>query len=144
MVNPFRTADSLSQSGTTAFATVTYTVMADELIDASKAALRAAVERARDAGPTVEVGGTALASQPSAGGAGEVIGIAIAAVVAGFRYSTQVVVAAALIMIAVFSGFITAGESMIKRVGFGLAIAVLFRRVRRPAGLRTCRAGAGR
>ncbi|MEV7386767.1 MMPL family transporter [Streptomyces sp. NPDC091215] len=48
------------------------------------------------------------------------------AVVSGFRYSARVVVAAALIMIAVFSGFIGADESMIKMIGFGLAIAVLF------------------
>ncbi|MEV2254336.1 MMPL family transporter [Streptomyces sp. NPDC050147] len=48
------------------------------------------------------------------------------AVVSGFRYSARVVVAAALIMMAVFSGFIGAGESMIKAIGFGLAVAVLF------------------
>jgi RND superfamily putative drug exporter len=48
------------------------------------------------------------------------------AVVSGFRHSARVVVAAVLIMMAVFSGFIGAGESMIKMIGFGLAIAVLF------------------
>jgi RND superfamily putative drug exporter len=48
------------------------------------------------------------------------------AVVTGFRHSARVVVAAALIMMAVFSGFIGAGESMIKMIGFGLAIAVFF------------------
>ncbi|MFE7404313.1 MMPL family transporter, partial [Streptomyces sp. NPDC057557] len=48
------------------------------------------------------------------------------AIVSGFRHSSRVVVAAALIMMAVFSGFITAGESMVKTIGFGLAIAVLF------------------
>ncbi|MDW4906340.1 MMPL family transporter, partial [Streptomyces sp. ADMS] len=32
----------------------------------------------------------------------------------------------ALIMMAVFSGFIGAGESIIKMIGFGLAVAVLF------------------
>jgi RND superfamily putative drug exporter len=48
------------------------------------------------------------------------------AIVSGFRNSARVVVAAALIMMAVFSGFIGAGESMIKMIGFGLAIAVLF------------------
>ncbi|MFD6418166.1 MMPL family transporter [Streptomyces sp. NPDC060194] len=48
------------------------------------------------------------------------------AVVTGFRYSARVVTAAAVIMIAVFAGFITAGDSMIKMIGFGLAIAVLF------------------
>ncbi|MFJ7095616.1 MMPL family transporter, partial [Streptomyces mirabilis] len=48
------------------------------------------------------------------------------AVESGFRHSARVVVAAALIMMAVFSGFIGASESMIKMIGFGLAIAVLF------------------
>lgn len=48
------------------------------------------------------------------------------AIVTGFQYSARVVVAAAVIMIAVFSGFIGASEQMIKMIGFGLAIAVLF------------------
>ncbi|MET9972104.1 MMPL family transporter, partial [Streptomyces sp. NPDC006356] len=48
------------------------------------------------------------------------------AIVTGFNTSTRVVTAAALIMIAVFSGFIGSGESMIKTIGFGLAAAVLF------------------
>ncbi|HWU07152.1 MAG TPA: MMPL family transporter [Streptomyces sp.] len=48
------------------------------------------------------------------------------AIVSGFRSSSRVVVAAALIMIAVFSGFIGSAESMIKVIGFGLAVAVLF------------------
>jgi RND superfamily putative drug exporter len=47
------------------------------------------------------------------------------AVVSGFRHSARVVAAAALIMIAVFSGFIEEQGSMIKMVGFGLAAAVL-------------------
>ncbi|MEU1519906.1 MMPL family transporter [Streptomyces sp. NPDC005811] len=48
------------------------------------------------------------------------------AVVTGFRYSARVVAAAAVIMMAVFAGFIGSGESMIKMIGFGLAIAVFF------------------
>ncbi|MFF4832510.1 MMPL family transporter [Streptomyces sp. NPDC001315] len=48
------------------------------------------------------------------------------AVVSGFRHSARVVVAAAMIMIAVFAGFIGESESMIKMIGFGLASAVLF------------------
>ncbi|WP_329268109.1 MMPL family transporter [Streptomyces sp. NBC_01451] len=47
------------------------------------------------------------------------------AVVSGFRHSARVVVAAALIMIAVFAGFVGEDESMIKMIGFGLATAVL-------------------
>ncbi|MFB7516319.1 MMPL family transporter [Streptomyces sp. NPDC056144] len=48
------------------------------------------------------------------------------AIVTGFRHSARVVVAAAVIMIAVFSGFIGMDDQMIKMIGFGLAIAVLF------------------
>ncbi|WP_411106837.1 MMPL family transporter [Streptomyces sp. cmx-4-9] len=48
------------------------------------------------------------------------------AVVTGFRYSARVVVAAAVIMIAVFAGFIGASEQMVKMIGFGLAVAVFF------------------
>jgi RND superfamily putative drug exporter len=48
------------------------------------------------------------------------------AVVTGFRHSARVVVAAALIMIAVFAGFVGADLAMIKMIGFSLATAVLF------------------
>ncbi|MFD4542267.1 MMPL family transporter [Streptomyces bauhiniae] len=48
------------------------------------------------------------------------------AITSGFRHSARVVVAAALIMIAVFAGFIGEGDPMIKMIGFGLASAVLF------------------
>ncbi|MFF4062320.1 MMPL family transporter [Streptomyces sp. NPDC001668] len=48
------------------------------------------------------------------------------AIVTGFKHSARVVVAAAVIMMAVFAGFISSGESMIKMIGFGLAIAVFF------------------
>jgi putative drug exporter of the RND superfamily len=48
------------------------------------------------------------------------------AVVTGFRHSARVVVGAALIMIAVFSGFVGADLAMIKMIGFSLATAVLF------------------
>ncbi|AMW11794.1 hypothetical protein A4E84_21215 [Streptomyces qaidamensis] len=48
------------------------------------------------------------------------------AITSGFHHSARVVVAAALIMIAVFAGFIGESDSMIKMIGFGLASAVLF------------------
>ncbi|MEV4946575.1 MMPL family transporter [Streptomyces sp. NPDC053755] len=48
------------------------------------------------------------------------------AIVSGFRHSARVVTAAAVIMIAVFSGFIGMDDQMIKMIGFGLAVAVLF------------------
>ena len=48
------------------------------------------------------------------------------AIVTGFKHSARVVAAAAVIMMAVFGGFISSSESMIKMIGFGLAIAVFF------------------
>ncbi|MER5665197.1 MMPL family transporter, partial [Streptomyces mirabilis] len=79
-VSPFQ-AKAISKDATTAYATVTYKVKADDLTDASKNHLKDAIAQAKHAGLTVEVGGTALATTPSAGGAAEGIGIAIAAVV---------------------------------------------------------------
>ncbi|MFJ2704448.1 MMPL family transporter [Streptomyces sp. NPDC087428] len=48
------------------------------------------------------------------------------AIVTGFNHGARVVTAAAVIMMAVFSGFIGSSESMIKMIGFSLAIAVFF------------------
>ncbi|MFF1292837.1 MULTISPECIES: MMPL family transporter [unclassified Streptomyces] len=78
--SPF-TAGAVSKDGSTAYATVEYKVKAADLTDADKAALEKAIDVARDSGLTVEAGGTALATQPAAGGASEAIGIALAAVV---------------------------------------------------------------
>jgi len=79
-VDPFQ-AKAISKDATTAYATVTYKVKADDLTDASKNTLKDAIAQAQDSGLTVEVGGTALATQPAAGGSAEAIGIAIAALV---------------------------------------------------------------
>ncbi|HEY9371223.1 MMPL family transporter, partial [Streptomyces sp.] len=48
------------------------------------------------------------------------------AIVTGFRHGARVVTAAAVIMMAVFAGFIGSSEQMVKMIGFGLAVAVLF------------------
>ncbi|MGW3622188.1 MMPL family transporter [Streptomyces sp. NPDC000880] len=48
------------------------------------------------------------------------------AIVTGFNHGARVVTAAAVIMMAVFSGFIGSSEQMVKMIGFGLAIAVFF------------------
>jgi RND superfamily putative drug exporter len=77
--SPFE-ADAVSKDGSTAYATVTYKVASDDLTAASKAALTKAVEQARDAGLTVEVGGSALETEASQG-LGEVLGVLVAAVV---------------------------------------------------------------
>ena len=79
-VNPFQ-AGAVSEDATTAYSTITYTVQASDLTDTAKNNLSDAAQQARDAGLTVEIGGTALAAEPSAGGVGEILGVAIAAVV---------------------------------------------------------------
>ena len=79
-VNPFQ-AGAVSKDATTAYSTITYTVQANDLTDAAKNSLRSAAQQARASGLTVEIGGTALAAEPAAGGVGEVLGVAIAAVV---------------------------------------------------------------
>ncbi|MET7939039.1 MMPL family transporter [Streptomyces sp. NPDC005302] len=77
--NPFK-AHAVSKDGSIAYASVKYKVSGMELEDASKDALNAAAQDARDAGLTVEVGGDALQATPETGST-EVIGIAMAAVV---------------------------------------------------------------
>ncbi|MFD5223400.1 MMPL family transporter [Streptomyces tendae] len=73
-------AHAVSEDASTAYATITYRTTADDLTEASKEALTEAVERARGAGLTVEVGGSALETEP-AQGIGEVLGILVAAAV---------------------------------------------------------------
>jgi len=47
------------------------------------------------------------------------------AVVEGFRHSSRVVVAAAIIMASVFAGFMFSSETIVKPMGFALAARVL-------------------
>ncbi|GKQ38933.1 membrane protein [Streptomyces sp. A012304] len=79
-VDPFQ-AQAVSKDGTTAYSTVTYKVGANDLTDASRTHLEQTIDEARDAGLTVEAGGTAMEDGGGAGGLAEVIGIAVAAVV---------------------------------------------------------------
>ncbi|MEU9731088.1 MMPL family transporter [Streptomyces sp. NPDC048002] len=79
-VDPFE-AGAVSADGRTAYTTVTYEVGGDALTDAAKDDLTKTLAAARDSGLTVEAGGDALSDGGGAGGAAEVIGIAIAAVV---------------------------------------------------------------
>ncbi|GAA1962672.1 MMPL family transporter [Kitasatospora viridis] len=79
-VSPYQ-AHTVSKDATTAYTSVTYRVQSKDLTDDTKKTLEDAVQHGRDAGLTVELGGSALSTQPAAGGATEGIGIAIAAVV---------------------------------------------------------------
>ncbi|WP_369030296.1 MMPL family transporter [Streptomyces adonidis] len=77
--DPFE-ADAVSEDGSTAYASVTFEVKAKDVSDTAKQDLEQAVETGRDAGLTVEVSGSVLATQPS-GGATELVGVVVAAVV---------------------------------------------------------------
>ncbi|WP_157475254.1 MMPL family transporter [Parafrankia sp. EUN1f] len=79
-VNPFQ-GGAVSQDAATAYATVSYTVTSDDLTDATLESLKGAVADGQAAGLTVEIGGNALTTRPGAGGIGEVVGIALAAIV---------------------------------------------------------------
>ncbi|OXY97769.1 hypothetical protein BEK98_09180 [Streptomyces diastatochromogenes] len=80
VADPFK-AKAVSADGTTAYATVTYKVKSTDLTDASRTDLEHATGQARAAGLTVETGGSALDSGGGPGGAAEIIGISMAAVV---------------------------------------------------------------
>ncbi|MFC4467034.1 MMPL family transporter [Streptomyces xiangluensis] len=79
-LSPFQ-QDAVSEDGTTAYATVTFDASSDDLTEATRKALMDAVQDGRDAGLTVEVGGSAVDGGPELGGVTELIGIGVAAVV---------------------------------------------------------------
>ncbi|MFH8370620.1 MMPL family transporter [Streptomyces sp. NPDC018031] len=74
-------AGAVSKDGTIAYSTITYTADAVDLTEQTKSALEDAASRAREAGLTAEIGGSALESEESPGGTTEIIGVVVAAVV---------------------------------------------------------------
>ncbi|WP_021594518.1 MMPL family transporter [Actinomadura welshii] len=78
--DPYKTG-AVSEDGTIAYSTITYTVDGVDLAESTKSALEDAAEKARDAGLTVEIGGSALDSEEAPGGTTEIIGVVVAAVV---------------------------------------------------------------
>jgi RND superfamily putative drug exporter len=78
--NPFATK-AVSDDGSTAYATVTYRVEKADVSDADRLAVDRATQPARAAGLTVETGGSAMDGGGGPGGAAEIIGIAVAALV---------------------------------------------------------------
>ncbi|MFD8968998.1 MMPL family transporter [Streptomyces sp. NPDC059568] len=79
-LNPFD-AHAVSKDNSTAYSSISYGEKAEDLTDATKKTLTDAADDAREAGLTVEIGGSALGVAPEFGGTTEIIGVAIAAVV---------------------------------------------------------------
>lgn len=80
VTDPFTQHNAVSKDGTIAYAQVKYTAPAKELKDSTKDFLEKTVEESRHSGVTVEIGGDVLDESPETG-IGEVIGVAVAAVV---------------------------------------------------------------
>ncbi len=93
---------TVSEDGTIAFSTITYTADVIDLTEATKSALEDAAEQARTAGLTVEIGGSALDSDEAPGGTTELIGVAVAAVVLVLALGS--LVAAGLSLLTAFMG----------------------------------------
>jgi RND superfamily putative drug exporter len=110
--DPYETG-AVSDDGTIAYSTITYTADAVDLTASAKSALEDAAGQARDAGLTVEVGGSALDTDEAPGGTTELIGVAVAAVVLVVALGS--LVAAGLSLLTAFWGVI---------IGFGVVSAL--------------------
>ena len=99
--DPYETG-AVSEDGTIAYSTVTYTADAVDLTEAAKSALEDTASRARDAGLTVEIGGSALDTEEEPGGTTELIGVLVAAVVLILALGS--LAAAGLSLLTAFSG----------------------------------------
>ncbi|MCG8927921.1 MMPL family transporter [Lentzea sp. CC55] len=83
-------APSVNKDLDVGYSTVTYDVKPGEVTDAQRADLLKAVDKARAAGLTVEVGGTAMQETPHVGGPAEAIGVVLALVVLALTYGSLV------------------------------------------------------
>ncbi|MFJ8622449.1 MMPL family transporter [Kitasatospora sp. NPDC093550] len=118
-VSPF-TAGAVSKDGTTAYATVSYSVKAGELSEGATAALEQAARHGRDTGLKVEVGGNALMAKPGAGGSGEAIGMALSAVVLVITFGSLVAAGLPLLTAVVGVGL---GMALITALGSALGLS---------------------
>ncbi|MEU9020065.1 MMPL family transporter [Actinomadura sp. NPDC048394] len=112
VTDPYATG-AVSKDGTIAYSTITYTADAVDLTGPAKRALEDAADRARDAGLTVEIGGSALDAEEAPGGTTEIIGVVVAAVVLVLALGS--LVAAGLSLLTAFWGV---------AIAFGLVTAL--------------------
>ncbi|MFQ1002708.1 MMPL family transporter [Modestobacter sp. SSW1-42] len=83
-------APAVNADQTVAYSTVAYSEPVGGVTVEEQDALVAAVDQARAAGLTVEIGGEALTETPHIGGVGEVVGVVLALVVLAITYGTLV------------------------------------------------------
>ncbi|BCJ50460.1 membrane protein [Actinoplanes sp. NBRC 14428] len=131
---PF-TSGAINEAGTIGFAEVSYRVPGEDVSDAAHAALTRVVDRARDGGLTVEVGGDATASEDEQG-FGEIIGVVVAAVVLVVTFGSLIAAGlpllTAVLGIAIGLGVISAASGLVDlssetptlALMLGLAVAI--------------------
>ena len=83
-------APAVSPDQRAAYSTVSYSVIQPQVTDAAREALLETVERAREGGLEVEVGGDATQAVTEVGGVGEVLGVAVALLVLTITYGSLV------------------------------------------------------
>ena len=132
--DPYQTG-TVSEDGRTAYSTVNYDRSSIELAQADKDALESSESPAEDAGLTVAIGGDALQEMPEQG-VGELIGIAIAAVVLIITFGSLIAAGMPLLSaiigvgigvggITIATGFMDLGSSTVTLASMlGLAVAI--------------------
>ncbi|WP_434445204.1 MMPL family transporter [Lentzea sp. E54] len=102
-------APSVNRDVDVGYSTVTYDVKPGEVTDEQRAELLKAVDKARAAGLTVEVSGTAMQETPHVGGPSEAIGVVLALVVLALTYGSLVTAGMNLLSAAIGVGIGTLG-----------------------------------
>jgi RND superfamily putative drug exporter len=105
-----------SEDGRVALAQVTWTAAAEDIPDGSVDAVQKAAERAQASGVQVEFGGDAVASEASLGGMGELVGVAVAALVLMITFGS--LVAAGLPLLTALVGVMVGIAGVIAATGF--------------------------
>ncbi|SDJ93197.1 putative drug exporter of the RND superfamily [Streptomyces indicus] len=119
VASPFD-AGAVSKDGSTAYASVSYKVNAQELTDEAREALTKATDDARSDGFTIETGGDAVMAEPEMGGTAELIGMGVALVVLVLTFGS--LVAAGMPLLSAIIG-VGIGVSGIAALGSALGLS---------------------
>lgn len=119
VANPFE-ANAVSKDGSTAYASVSYKVNAQELTDEAREALTKSTDEARSDGYAIETGGDAVQAEPEMGGTAELIGMGVALVVLVLTFGS--LVAAGMPLLSAIIG-VGIGVSGIAALGSALGLS---------------------
>ncbi|MEU0883122.1 MMPL family transporter [Lentzea sp. NPDC005914] len=106
-------APTVNKDVNVGYSTVTYDVKPGEVTDEQRAELTKAVDKARSAGLTVEVTGTAMQQTPHVGGPTEAVGVVLALVILALTYGSLVTAGMNLLTAAIGVGIGTLGITIV-------------------------------